>query len=105
MTARPLSFVSLVTLLAACAPGGDTLLPDGGTPPTYEPARQTTNQTAPAGPLLACNQVRPPLQDCSRSERARTAEDEVALGFEADAFVQLISGEHRSQLAWQLDGA
>ena len=105
MKLRILSLFSLV--LASCAPDADTAAsPDPGHAPTYESASDvTTNATAPAAPLLACNQARSAQRgDCTRSERAVTGEDALALGFEAEAFLRLISGEHRSEVTWQ-DGA
>ena len=106
MTLRKLSLVSLV--LASCAPGEDTAASaDPGTAPTYEGAPTvTSNQTSPAGSLLACNQARPSRAEaCSRAERAVTGDDAQALGFEPDAFLELIAGEHRSEVTWQVDGA
>jgi hypothetical protein len=102
MRLRTLSLVSLV--LASCAPDGDTAVgsTDPGVAPSYEaPSGVTTNATAPAPSLLACNQVRVAQRPtCSSSERALTSEDALALGFEAEAFLRLISGEHRSEMKW-----
>lgn len=40
---------------------------------------------------------------CTRAELAPSAADESALGFSAEAFLQLITGEHRAQVTWQSD--
>jgi hypothetical protein len=41
---------------------------------------------------------------CSRSERELRDGDEAALGFAAEALTRLISGEHRAELTWSVDG-
>lgn len=102
MTLRTLSLVSL--LLAACTSDENRAAgsPDRGAAPTYEtPSGVTTNATAPAPSLLACNQARVAQRpSCSNSERALTGEDALALGFEVETFLRLISGEHRSEIKW-----
>jgi hypothetical protein len=105
MKLRSLAIVTL--FLLACTPDEGTAGPlDPGTAPTYEGApTETTHQTSPAAALLACNAASHPQPGaCRRSERALTADDTLALGFEASAFLQLITGEHRSEVTWQADG-
>lgn len=93
-------WVAMGVLLAACSssdtdtplsPAGDTSLVARG---WYGPG---------PGDLSACPAAYEQVGggDCSRSERAVGQGDEDALGFEAAALLELISGEHRSDITWQ----
>ena len=55
------------------------------------------------GDLSACSAAYEQVGggECTRSERAVAGGDEDALGFDAAAFLELISGQHRSELTWQ----
>jgi hypothetical protein len=103
MASRFLS-ISLV-VLAACSDTEGSESSDLGTPPTLGPSSPGGGQdTLSSGMLVTCAaQLR--ASACARVERELLTADEATLGFTADELLQLISGEHRAQVAWQLDAA
>ncbi len=95
MSFRFLSF-SLV-ILAACSED-DTAVP-------WLEGSGLSDTTDGSGGLACGGRAAPITPNaCAATERAAGAADESALGFAADTFLQLISGEHRAQVAWQLEG-
>lgn len=105
----PISPCVLAALLScACAdsPTQDPLWSSPSGAPNQDAASQSGSRTQASGALQPCGAARQfQLSACSRAERELRAGDEAALGFAADAFTRLISGEHRALVAWWGEGA
>lgn len=72
--------------------------------PWHGPAGSPNSGAISSG--LACPQAGVvSLRECRRSERSLAPEDAIVVGFEADEFLSLISGEHGAVLNWQSDGS
>ncbi|MEY4544095.1 MAG: hypothetical protein RL685_290 [Pseudomonadota bacterium] len=103
MASRFISF-SLV-VLAACIDAEGPEPSDLSAPPTLGPSPIGGGQDTPSSGMLVTCAAQLREGACERAERGLLTEDEATLGFTADEFLQLISGEHRAQVAWQLDAA
>jgi hypothetical protein len=96
-------WIATGVLLAACSSSDDDLLLDEGTGGPEGSAVEARGWFAPLpGDLSACSAAYELVggDGCARTERALGEGDAGALGFEAGAFLQLISGEFRSALTW-----
>jgi len=96
-------FLSLSAMfLVACSADEEPASSDLGTPPSLSAGPQSNTQTVPSEWLLACGGTIRQLSAgvCSKTERPASSEDEGTLGFNAAAFLQLISGEHRARVSW-----
>lgn len=99
---RAYSFALSLVVLTACSSEDSTEGAYYGAPAGADPGGEhDASATWLGGCGDSLRQQRAGL--CERTERAATAADESALGFAADALLQLIRGEHRATVSWYAD--
>jgi hypothetical protein len=94
---RSLSLIGLSSLIACSSAEVDGPLPWDGPPSSSDSGVISSGLTCPQAGVMS-------LADCERSERS-LADDAVSVGFGADEFLGLISGEHSAVLSWESNGS